>query len=100
MPRISNNPKDEDSLVAEAVERQLKIMPGILFFAGVSRKANVGNYETIDVYSGIGIPIGLEGELNEDTLRQIASEAAEVGFSIVSSETWDRYSLIKEMQAK
>lgn len=101
MPRVSNNPKDEDSLVAEAVERQLKIMPGILYFAGVSRKANVGNYETIDVYSGIGIPVGLLDEsksLNEETLRTIASEAADIGFSIVSAETWERYSLIKNMQ--
>jgi hypothetical protein len=100
MPRISNNAKDEDSLVAEAIERSVKLMPGVQFYAGVSRKANVGNYETIDVYSGICLPIGLDVDLTEEGLRLIASEAADIGFSIVSAETWDRYSLIKEMQAK
>lgn len=101
MPKINRSAKDEDLLVAETVKESLLQIMGVpQFFAGVGRKANVGNFETIDVYSAIAIPMGVTiGELNHNSLRQIAAEAATLGFSIASEETFDRYSLIKEMQA-
>lgn len=101
MPRLPKDAREEGLPVADVVNQGiLQIMGVPQFFAGVGRKANVGNFETIDVYSALAIPMGVTvGELNEESLRQICSEAATIGFEITSSETFSRYSLIKEMQA-
>jgi len=100
VPRVTRSAEEENLPVAETVHQGLLQIMGVpQYFAGVGRKANVGNYETIDVYSAIAIPMGVTvGDLDRESLRLIAAEAATLGFEIVSSETWARYSLIKEMQ--
>lgn len=100
MPRLPRDAHEEELQVAETIHKGiLQIMGVPQFFAGVGRKANVGNFETIDVYSAVAIPMGVTvGELNEGSLRQIAAEAATIGFEITSAETFSRYSMIKSMQ--
>jgi|SRR4051812_41467711 hypothetical protein len=100
MPRIPLEPRDAEMPIAEAIQADLLKIIGVpQFFAGVGRKANVGNFETIDVYSAIAIPMGVTiGELNQESLELISARAAEIGFGIASAETFERYSLIKELQ--
>jgi phosphosulfolactate synthase (CoM biosynthesis protein A) len=104
MSRISPNAHEESvsplSQTVEAHTQQLIQTPMLL--AGVNRKINTGNYENIDVYCAVSVPLNLvpngDVEAFHQALRLAAAEAAEVAFGITSKETASRYSLIKEMQ--
>lgn len=67
----------------------------------VSRKVNIGNYENIDV--GLTVRIPFDPELSKEELEQYlegleekTAVVAQKGFSIASSETYDRYKSIKD----
>ena len=61
---------------------------------GVNRKVNIGNYENIDVYVGVSLPIGTtDGSI--EGLKEAIKEAARVGIEMASEETYDRYMQIK-----
>lgn len=60
---------------------------------GVNRKVNIGNYENIDVYVGVSLPISSIGE--SDDIREAVKEAARVGIEMASEETFSRYEAIK-----
>lgn len=68
----------------------------------VCRKADIGNFENIDVGVAAKIPVAFREALTEENfeqLRQACAAAAEAGFQIASEETFDRYMTIKEMLA-
>ena len=69
-----------------------------IMIVGVNRKINVGNFENIDVYAGIGVPIMMLPSEDLEAFKAAAQEAAELGFKITSNETAQRYEFIKEMQ--
>lgn len=104
MSRISQNAHDESaSPLPQAVEASTQTliqMPMLL--AGVNRKINTGNYENIDVYCAVSIPINLipngDMEAFKEAFKEAVAEAAELGFGITSRETGARYNLVKEMQ--
>lgn len=87
----------EDAPLAEAVEKLYMMMP--VFICGVNRKANVGNFETVDVYAGIALPLPGAVGASEETLREIVAATAELAISMVAKETADRYTAIKNMMA-
>lgn len=60
----------------------------------VQRKANIGNFETIDVYAAVAMP--LRGALDGQDLNDALTAAFEQGFSLVATETATRYHKIKE----
>lgn len=96
------NPQQVDNAIDEA-QRDLSIVASLALpsmVCGVSRKINTGNFESIDVYSGITIPISYLPDSDLDAFQQAAEAAADLGFRIVSSETAERYQLIKEMNKK
>lgn len=65
----------------------------------VSRKANIGNFETIDVGVAVKLPVNWEGDFSAENLEDIklaCSQTAEAGFSIASAETFERFIAIKE----
>jgi hypothetical protein len=103
MPNISKNAREEthNSPIEEAVEQSL---PSIaltsvpVFICGVNRKANIGNFENIDIYSGLAIPLTGESFDDIESLHKAIQQAAEVGFAITSTETFSRYTLIKDAQ--
>lgn len=68
------------------------------FIAGVNRKVNTGNFENVDVFSGITIPILALPQEDEEEFMQAVTAAAELGFYLASKETGDRYVRIKDMQ--
>lgn len=66
---------------------------------GCNRKINTGNFENIDIYAGITIPV-LSLPTDLEAFKEAAEAAADLGFAIVSQETAQRYQLIKEMSKK
>ncbi len=101
MPKISNDPTEEGSVISDAVQQLLTMTP--VFICGVNRKANIGNFENIDVYSAIALPMPEAaniGQLTDVELTAIVAHTAEIGFQIVSAETFQRYDTIKKLIAE
>lgn len=101
MPSKSQNAQEQSTNpIATAFEANPNvIIPYPVLLCGVNRKINIGNFETIDVYSAIGVPLATYDPSNEDAFKAAAEVAAELGFSITSKETGQRYASIHEMQS-
>lgn len=100
MPKNAADTADQsknrlEELAAEAIKG---IMPYPVVISGVSRKVNIGNFENIDVYSGIVMPImALPWQ---DEFLEAVEVASKEGFAITSRETGDRYDHIKGSQGR
>lgn len=92
-----NRDADDPSPIADAVHKLIVSAPVLII--GVNRKANVGNYETVDVYAGIALPMPEAIDASPEVLREVVAEYAELGISIVAKETADRYTAIKNMMS-
>lgn len=66
-----------------------------MVITAVQRKANIGNYETIDLYAAVALPIG-SNSTDFDEIKALLEQAIEQGFALTSTETGDRYRKIKE----
>ena len=96
--KLQPDPHEEGSPIGATVEKLLSAMP--VFICGVNRKANIGNFENIDVYSAVVLPLPDAVGADAEELRATVAAAAELGFEIVSTETFQRYDLIKKMQSE
>lgn len=103
MPKISKNALEQsiDSPLDQVVNlmtQEITVSTNPVFICGVNRKINIGNFENIDVYAGVTIPLhGLSFE-DKEGLTSAIEEAVSYGFSLASKETGERYMLIKESQ--
>lgn len=75
------------------------IIPYPIMICGVNRKVNTGNFENIDVFSGIGVPIMEFPHEDLETFKEAAMAAADLGFTITSTATGSRYNQLKELQS-
>lgn len=97
MPKI---PHDEgqrnlaDDLAPHAPQLALSTQPVLV--CGVNRKVNVGNFETVDVYASVALPMAVDPH-DHEALTAALEECARVGFALVSKEASDRYWHIKNM---
>jgi hypothetical protein len=102
MPKISQNAFEQStgSPVVESVSLNpsLTMSTTPVLVCGVNRKINIGNFENIDIYAGISLPLNQVSLEDKEALTKAIEEAAAYGFAIVSKETGDRYGLIKESQ--
>lgn len=103
MPKITKNAHEETSgspidQVVSNMSAEISLSSDPIFICGVNRKINIGNFENVDVYAGITIPLVNVNPLDKEALSEAVKEAAAYGFSLVSKETGERYSLIKESQ--
>lgn len=102
MPKISQNAFEQStgSPISEAVSSNpsMAISSTPVLVCGVNRKVNIGNFENIDIYAGISLPLNNVSMEDKEALAKAIEEAAAYGFSLVSKETGDRYSLIKDAQ--
>ncbi len=78
--------------------QEISISTNPVFICGVNRKINIGNFENIDVYAGVTIPLVDIDPADKEALADAVRAAAAHGFSMVSQETGERYTLIKEAQ--
>lgn len=104
MPKINKSAQESSSFdspidnVVSSMPAELSITTSPVFICGVNRKVNIGNFENIDVYAAVAIPLPDVSFEDKESLRLAIEQAASYGFSVVSKETGDRYSLIKESQ--
>lgn len=104
MPKINKSAQEmssSDSPIDNAVGMiagEVSLTTAPVLICGVNRKINIGNFENVDVYAAVAIPLINASFEDRDHLRLMIEEAASYGFSAVSKETGDRYSLIKESQ--
>lgn len=101
MPNIKKNTRDQSTTGIDdvVIANPQTIVPYPVLLCGVSRLTNVGNYENVDIFSAVGIPIMmLPSADNLEAFKEAATEAARIGFNIVSEETGSRYQLLKSLQ--
>lgn len=103
MPKINRSAHEETmgSPIEQAVNSvagEISVTSNPVFICGVNRKVNIGNFENIDIYAGITIPLNEVDPSDREALAEAVKEAAAYGFSLVSKETGERYLLIKEGQ--
>jgi hypothetical protein len=103
MPKITKNAFEETngSPIDQAVSNmagQISLSSSPIFICGVNRKINIGNFENVDVYAGITIPLDGIDPMDREAFSEAVKDAAAYGFSLVSKETGERYTLIKEAQ--
>jgi len=100
MPKIVPSAMEQSigSPIEQAVNALSENSQSPVFICGVNRKVNIGNFENIDIYAGLTLPIPNVSLEDKESLQQAIEEAAAYAFSLVSKETGERYLLIKETQ--
>jgi hypothetical protein len=103
MPKISKTAQEQstDSPIEQVVNlmaQEISISTNPVFICGVNRKINIGNFENIDVYAGVTIPLADVNPSDREALAEAVKQAAMDGFSMVSRETGERYTIIKDSQ--
>lgn len=103
MARMPKDEQDEHSPVAETFQYatlpQISVTGTPMVIAGVNRKINIGNYEGIDVYCGVTFPVDkINDEPYMEKLISDTKTAIAEAFSVVSTETFERYQLVKGAQ--
>lgn len=98
MPKVSRTAHEQDIAGPfSGLDQYLQSMP--VLHVGVNRKANIGNFENIDIYSAISLPLkDVDGE-TIDELRKIIEAVAEFGFDMMSELTAQKYETIKGLQS-
>jgi hypothetical protein len=91
MPRVSTDAIDKSQ---PNPMQQINNVPTIT--CGVQRKAFIGNFETVDIFCSVTLPVPEGSGLTMEELKPFLEQVAQEGFSMVSKETGDRYELIKE----
>lgn len=102
MAKINRNTKEEAiSDIEEASLEAIKAsVPFPMMICGVTRKVNIGDYENIDIFNAIAVPVMSFPHEDLEAFKEAAVDAAELGFTITSGETGKRYNVIKEMQGR
>lgn len=103
MPKINRSAQEESlgspiEQAVNAVAGELSVSSSPVFICGVNRKVNIGNFENIDIYAGITIPLNNIDPSDKEALAEAVKDAAAYGFGLVSKETGERYMLIKDGQ--
>ena len=103
MPKINKTAQEQstDSPIDQVVNlmaQEISISTNPVFICGVNRKINIGNFENIDVYAGVTIPLVDVDPSDREALAEAVRNAASDGFAIVSRETGERYNIIKDSQ--
>ncbi len=103
MPKITQTAEEQYNGspidgVMSTIGGELSISTNPVLICGVNRKVNIGNFENVDVYSAIALPLNNVSLEDQEKLTEAVKEAASYGFSLVSKETGERYQIIKDSQ--
>jgi hypothetical protein len=95
-------PKTSEDIISAKDILDAMTKRGATITTVVSRKANIGNFENIDVGVAADIPVEWSGQFTHEQFEELkaaCAQAAEIGFAIASEETFERYMAIKEQIA-
>lgn len=104
MPGLNKNATDHtnNNMVNHEVETMKDIAihaTSPVFICGVNRRLNVGNFEHVDIYCGLSVPvIGILPQDDIETFKKAIEDAAELAFGMASQETGKRYHELKDLQ--
>lgn len=104
MPKIPTDPAQQaenklEQAATELLKNSNTVVPTPVIFCGVNRKINTGNFENLDVYFGLSVPVMAFPTDDLEEFKKALSEAAELGFYVASKETGERYTRIKDLQS-
>lgn len=103
MPKITKTAMEQSidsplDQVVNLLSNEVSLTSSPIVICGVNRKINIGNFENIDVYAGVTIPLHGVSFEDKESLTTAINDAVAYGFSVASKETGERYMLIKESQ--
>lgn len=102
MPRINPDAHEEnnENLAAKIQDHlaNVSITTCPVLICGVNRRVGLAHYEHIDLYAGIALPMTNVSTENMDELKEAIVKVAELGFNMVSKETYERYNLLVQAQ--
>lgn len=81
--------------VTQALD-SLTITTKPVVICGVQRKINIGNYENIDIYCGLALPVDVEADMDTEAVMTAIEGTIRKAFHVTSSETMERYQYIKD----
>lgn len=98
MPKINSSASDKEQNTPDTTVNTTNVTMSTdpVVITAVQRKANIGNYETIDIYMSVAIPQPGLDVTDKEALREALEQAADFGFGVVSRETGVRYKAVKE----
>jgi len=103
MPKITENAMEQSN--NPTMDKGIEILSEVVnssqspvFICGVNRKINIGNFENIDIYAGVSLPLPGVSMEDKESLQEAIKEASAYAFNLVGKETGERYLLIKESQ--
>lgn len=103
MPKVAQSTEEQsrNTMAEQSLTELLKNasvnIPTVV--CGVNRKINTGNFENIDVFFAVSVPVMAFPTEDMEAFKEAVAAAAEEGFLLASKETGDRYSKIKDMQS-
>jgi len=103
MPKITKTALEQsiDSPIDQVISTiggDIALTTSPVLICGVNRKVNIGNFENVDVYAAISLPLENLSFEDKEALSEAVKEAATYGFGLVSRETGERYQIIKDTQ--
>ena len=103
MPKITKTASEQsvDSPIDQVISTiggDITLTTSPVLICGVNRKVNIGNFENVDVYAAISLPLENLSFEDKEALSEAVKEAATYGFGLVSRETGERYQIIKDTQ--
>lgn len=98
MPGIKQNAADKandlsDQLVTLLQNVQITQQPVVI--AGVQRKINIGNFENIDVYCAVALPIDISHCVSDEDIAETVDKHLDHILHIASKKTSEKYNLVK-----
>lgn len=90
--QTTNNFNDETN---EALTKAI-VNNSVYVSCGVNRRVNLGNFEHLDIYAGVAMPIDADVE----QITNDISDAIAQAMRIASLETNERYQAIKQAQSE
>ena len=100
-------PKINESLIEQNVNpvtdsvisthQKMTVTAEPVLTVSVGRKVNIGNFENVDIMACLSVPVPADPS-NKEVFSEVLKEVAAEAFFMVSKETGERYTLIKESQ--
>ena len=99
MGSINSGPSDANKDLAgmiPAATEQALVSQKPVVIAGVQRKINIGNFENIDVYAAVAMPVDVDLEMDVDSINAVLAQKLDEMIMITSAKTGEKYNVVKD----